>query len=126
MDCLRAISPPYRRSAPYFPKSPIKTAQMMPPARDYRWNLIRNRSTPDAPVAPVPPVSPVGGDLPLGESHGLQIRPPTIGGYHRQETPLASHSTVFVGGRRIPQFPGGGPRNTKIERHAVTPKAAQV
>ena len=118
--------PPSRRSAPYLPKAFSKSAQMMPPARDYRWNLIRNRSTPAAPVAPVPPVSPVTGNLPLGKSPGLQIRPPTMGGYHSQETPLDSHSAVFVGGRWVPQFPGGGPRNTKIERHAVTPKAAQV
>ena len=58
MDCHRAITPPSLRSAPYFPKDSSKATQMMPPARDYRWGLIRNRSTPAAPVAPVTPVSP--------------------------------------------------------------------
>ena len=111
---------PSRRSAPYFPKAFSKSSQMTPPARDYRWNLIRNRSTPVAPVAPVPPAPPVTGNLPLGKSPGLQVRPPTTRRDHRRDGILdAHHSTAFVDGRWVAQFPGGDPRNTKmnVNRH---------
>ena len=98
--------PPSRRSAPYLPKAFSKSSQMMPPARDYRWNLIRNRSTPVAPVAPVPPAPPVTGNLPLKNSPGLQVRPPTMRRDYSQDGPLdAHHSTAFVGGRCVAQFP---------------------
>ena len=104
----------------------------MPPARDYRWNLMRNQPNPVAPAAaPVsgnPPMNAssfahVIGNLPTSNSPVMQrrVRPPTMGnhstGQHVQRT------TTFVDGRwvsREAEAHGLGlPRNTKHERRQV-------
>ena len=90
----------------------------MPPARDYRWNLIRNRSTPDAPVAPVPPVSPVTG-APAHQSQESRrlTQPPTMGRYQGTgPQPTTQRQSTFA------RCPGGEPRNTKTERQPVLQK----
>ena len=112
---------------------------MMPPARDYRWNLIRNQPNPVAPATS--PVSgnpamnassfaPVIGNLPSRNSPGLQrhVRPPTMG--NPPTGPPGQRTTTFVDGRwvsRESEVHGLGlPRNTKHERQQVGASPAQL
>ena len=117
--------PPSLRSTPYLPQATSKAAQMIPPDRDYRWNLIR-RQPPlngyelnQSPA--VPATSPVIGNPIANPSPGLQrhVRSPTMGRLQSREVqPHMQRSTTLAEGQRVSEEqgvtrPGGEPRNTK-------------
>ena len=117
---------PSLRSSPYLPPAASKATQMLPPARDYRWNLIRNPPAQSITGARIPTTNPLRRSARIQNVPAVSARPTTM----RRDTDHGRNtceqlSTDFVDGRWVSRHAGvpsqgdavvGEPRNAKMEK----------